>query len=208
MRYPRELSPDFGPAGPHETESSSVRDRNNRVCPVERAGGLDNRIRRWLHNPQKILGPYVKEGMTVMDVGCGPGLYAIEMALMVGESGKVIAADLQDGMLELVRKKIAGTEVESRVKLHKCEKDTLALSDDMDFVIAFYMVHELPDQSAFFGEIHAHLKPRGLLLVVEPPFHVSKAEFGETINRAKRVGLEITDQPRVMLSKTALLRKM
>ena len=48
-------------------------DRSENVCPVERAGGLDNRLRRWVHNPHKILGPYVKEGMTVMDVGCGPG---------------------------------------------------------------------------------------------------------------------------------------
>jgi ubiquinone/menaquinone biosynthesis C-methylase UbiE len=142
-----------------------------------------------------------------MDVGCGPGLYAIEMALMVGESGRVIAADLQDGMLDLVRKKIAGTEIEDRVTLHRCEKDTLGLSDDMDFVLAFYMVHELPDQSAFFSEIHSHLKPAGQLLVVEPPMHVSKAAFDETVSRARETGFEVTSKPIVMLSKTALLRK-
>jgi hypothetical protein len=78
----------------------------------------------------------------------------------------------------------------------------------MDFVLAFYMVHELPDQSVFFDEIHAHLQPRGQLLVVEPPFHVSKEAFDETINRATTVGFEKTHQPRVMFSKTALLRKM
>jgi len=48
-------------------------DRHNRVCPVERAGVLDHRIRRWLQDPQKILRPYVEEGMTVLDIGCGPG---------------------------------------------------------------------------------------------------------------------------------------
>jgi len=45
-------------------------DRNNHVCPVERAGILDYRIRRWLQNPQKILGPYIEEGMTVLDHCC------------------------------------------------------------------------------------------------------------------------------------------
>ena len=35
----------------------------NRVCPVELAGSLDNKIRKWFQNPQKILAPYIKEGM-------------------------------------------------------------------------------------------------------------------------------------------------
>ena len=48
-------------------------DKNKRVCPVEIADGLDNRVRRLLQNPQRILGNYVKEGMTALDLGCGPG---------------------------------------------------------------------------------------------------------------------------------------
>ena len=69
-------------------------DRTGRVCPVERAGSLDNTIRRWLQNPKKILGPYLDEGMTVVDIGCGPGFFSIDMAQMVGKSGRVIAVDL------------------------------------------------------------------------------------------------------------------
>jgi len=57
----------------------------NRVCPVELAGSLDNKIRRWLQNPQKILDPYVKEGMKVLDLGCGPGFFSTAMAKMVGK---------------------------------------------------------------------------------------------------------------------------
>ncbi len=53
---------------------------NERVCPVALSGSLDNSIRRWLQNPKKILSPYIKEGMTVLDVGCGPGFFSIEMA--------------------------------------------------------------------------------------------------------------------------------
>ena len=94
---------------------------NKRVCPVEIAGCLDNRIRRWIQNPQKILGPYIEEGMIVLDIGCGPGFFSIDMAQMVGKSGRVIAADLQEGMLQKLRDKIQGTELEERVTLHKCE---------------------------------------------------------------------------------------
>ncbi len=65
------------------------------VCPAELAGSLDNRMRRLLQNPLKILRPYVQEGMTALDVGCGPGFFTLPMAQLVGSSGRVIAADLQ-----------------------------------------------------------------------------------------------------------------
>ena len=50
----------------------------NRVCPVELADSLDSKIRRFLQNPQKILKPFVSEGMKVLDIGCGPGFFSIE----------------------------------------------------------------------------------------------------------------------------------
>lgn len=183
-------------------------DRSNRVCPVERAGGLDNRIRRWLQNPGKILGPYIKEGMTVMDLGCGPGFFSIEMAHMAGKSGRVIAADLQEGMLQKLRDKIDGTEIEERITLHKCEQSKIGVSEEIDFVLLFYIVHEVPDKDALFNEIETILKPNGQVLMVEPPFHVSKAAFEETIGKAINAGLTLVKNPKVFLSKTAMLKKV
>jgi ubiquinone/menaquinone biosynthesis C-methylase UbiE len=180
--------------------------RSNRICPVERAGSLDNGIRRWLHDPQKILGPYIREGMTVLDIGCGPGLFTIDMAQMVGKSGRVIAADLQDGMLEKLRNKIQETELEQRITLHRCGEDRIGVSDGVDFVLAFYMVHEVPDQQKFFDEVRSTLKPDGLVLIVEPPLHVSKRAFEETIDKARNVGLTPVERPRVFLSKAAVLK--
>jgi len=74
--------------------------RSQRVCPVENAGGLDNSVRRLLHNPAKILKPYIHEGMTILDLGCGPGVFTVEIATLLNCSGKVIAADLQEGCLK------------------------------------------------------------------------------------------------------------
>jgi ubiquinone/menaquinone biosynthesis C-methylase UbiE len=178
-----------------------------RVCPVERAGHLDSSFRRWLQNPQKIVGPYVKAGMTVLDVGCGPGFFSIEMARMVGASGHVIAADLQDGMLQKLRDKIQGTELESRITLHQCGRQRIGWTEPVDFALAFYMVHELPDQDAFFREIGSLLTSNGHVFIVEPPFHVSKAAFKETVSKAQRAGFTPVAKPRVALSKTALLMK-
>ena len=60
-----------------------------RVCPWWGGYFIDNRLRRLLHDPQKILRPYVKPGMTAMDIGCGMGLFSIEMARLVGDNGQV-----------------------------------------------------------------------------------------------------------------------
>lgn len=182
-------------------------DRNNRVCPVERAGSLDNRIRRWLQNPQKILRPYVGKGMTVLDIGCGPGFFSIDMAQLVGKSGRVIATDLQEGMLQKLREKIQGTALEERLTLHKCEENKIGVSENVDFVLVFYMFHEVPNQKEFLNEIGSILKPNGQVLIVEPPFHVSKPAFEEIIRKARNAGFTLVERPKVFLSKTAVLKK-
>lgn len=181
--------------------------QKHRVCPVERARGLDNKIRRWLQDPKRIIGAYIKDGMTVLDLGCGPGFFSLDMARMVGESGQVIACDLQKGMLDRLEKKIAGTELEKRVRLHLCKEDSIGVADQVDFVLAFYMVHEVPDKKLFFNEISNLLKAEGKLLLVEPPFHVSKATFEKTVEMAGAAGLRPVDRPRVSLSKAVLLQK-
>jgi ubiquinone/menaquinone biosynthesis C-methylase UbiE len=177
------------------------------VCPVENAGSLDNRIRTWVQNPQKILGPYLKEGMTVLDIGCGPGFFSIPMAHMVGKSGRVIAADLQDGMLRKLRDKIQGTDLEERITLHQCEEQRIGLSEKVDLLVAFYMIHELPDIEGFFHEVSSILKPNGRVFIAEPPFHVSKIAFEATLRKARNAGFIPVEQPKVLLSKTVLLKR-
>ena len=188
-------------------EKHAMSNRSNRICPVERAGGLDNRIRRWFQNPRKILRPYIEEGMTALDVGCGPGFFSVFMAQMVGESGQVIAADLQEGMLQKLREKISGTELENRIRLHKCEENKIGLSERVDFILLFYMVHEVPDKNIFFQEIVSILKPRGHVLLAEPAFHVSKSAFEETVRLTKDVGFTDIERPKLFLSKTVVLTK-
>lgn len=182
-----------------------VSDRTGRVCPVERAGTLDNRVRRWLQNPRRILRPFVGEGMTVLDLGCGPGFFTLDMADLVGEGGRVFAADLQAGMLEKIGDKIRGTDLESRITLHQCAATGIGLSEQVDFALLFYLVHEVPDKEAFFGELATMVRPGGRVLMVEPPFHVSKAAFADTVACAGGAGFADAAGPRVLLSKTAVL---
>lgn len=180
---------------------------NNKVCPVEKAGGLDNAARRLLQNPRKILKPFLREGMTVMDMGCGPGFFSVEMARMLGRSGKVIAVDLQKGMLDLVRQKIRGTELEQRIELHQCQSGSTGVTRKVDFILAFYVVHEVPDQAMLFNEFRSILNPGGIILIVEPKMHVGKKPFRTMTGMLTHAGFEITGSPKVFLGRSVVLRK-
>ncbi len=175
------------------------------VCPVELAGGLDNGIRRWLQNPNKILAPYIRSGMTVLDLGCGPGFFTIEMGRMLYDSGKVIAADLQQGMLDKVAAKIKSSELENTIQLHKCQDDRIGLAEKVDFILAFFMVHEVPDHDKLFAEVKTLLKPGGRMLIIEPNFHVSKESFNNMMEIINKYGLTEIDRPKHFLCRSVLI---
>jgi ubiquinone/menaquinone biosynthesis C-methylase UbiE len=180
-------------------------DKTHRVCPVEKAGVLDFNFRKFLQNPRRILQPYVKEGMTALDLGCGPGFFTVEMARLVGKTGKVIAADLQEGMLAKLQAKIRGAEWADRVTLHKCQADRVGLAQKFDFILVFYMLHEVPDQEKFLNEIRALLKPQGRILLVEPAFHVSRSEFQVSIGVMKGAGFAVLAEPSIRFSRAVVL---
>ena len=175
------------------------------TCPVELAGGLDNSIRKLVQNPQKILKPYIKDGMTVLDVGCGPGYFSVEMAKLLNGSGKVIAADIQAGMLDIIRKKIKGTALEQSIELHKSDTDCIGVVEKVDFVLAFWMVHEVRNQKRFFEELKSILKPNGLIFIIEPKIHVVKKSFNTMVNLLKDIGFTIVETPKVFFSRAVVL---
>jgi len=173
---------------------------------MEKAGSLDKGWRRLVQNPKKIFKSYLSEGMTALDVGCGPGFFTISLAEMVGKNGKVIATDIQQGMLDRVREKIKGTDLEQRLDLCLTPQDGLGVTEPVDFVLAFYVLHELPDIEKFLREIKSILKPNGHLFIAEPSFHVSKKEFSKTLQLIEQVGFTVAGHPRVWFSRTVLVQ--
>lgn len=176
------------------------------VCPYQMAWTLDNWVRRFLQNPYKIIGKYIKEGQVVMDLGCGPGFFSLAMAKLVGEKGRVISVDIQDEMLQIVKSKSELEGLSSRIVLHKAQPEKLGISEMVDFALAFYMVHEVPDKKSFLSEVASHLKPDGRFLIVEPKFHVSKSNFNSTLEIARSVGLEQVSEPRFSFDRAVLLK--
>lgn len=181
------------------------KEKEIKVCPVEVAGILDNSFRRLFQDPKKIIEPYVSKGMTILDLGCGPGFFTIEIAKKLSGSGKVIAAYIQVGMLEKVQKKIKGTEFAERIEIHKCKDDTLGIDEKVDLIFACWVIHEMPAHDRLFEELRSILKPGGKIFIIEPKFHVSKKAFGKMNSKLKSFGFMIIDTPKVFISRTVLL---
>jgi ubiquinone/menaquinone biosynthesis C-methylase UbiE len=156
-------------------------------------------------NPKKLLAPLIREGMTVLEVGCGPGFFTIEAARLVGSGGKVIAVDLQQAMLDQIQDVLKDKEFGRRIILHKCSEDQIGVTEPVDLVLAIHVVHELPDRERFFTEMKSILKDDGTLFLMEPSFVVLGKEFKETLEIADKAGFRAEKQKRKLLSRTVVL---
>jgi ubiquinone/menaquinone biosynthesis C-methylase UbiE len=176
------------------------------VCPAEHAGWLTVPVRRLFQDPRRILHGLIQPGDTVVDLGCGPGYFTLPMAQMAGPQGRVIAVDLQPGMLEKMSARAAAEGLGARITPHLCPADSLGLDDACaDFALAFYMVHEVPDAARFLAEVHAALKPGARLLVVEPRPEVHGQAFARLLDITRAAGFTEQRRSRGLLSRGVLL---
>ena len=189
-----------------QTLSSSSPDTHD-VCTWWHAYSFDNPLRKLVHSPRKVLGAYVEDGMTVMDVGCGMGHFSIGMAKMVGNEGKVFSVDLQPKMLEITQKRAKRADLMRRIFPHHCKPDKIGIDEKVDFILTFWMVHEVVDQESLFSELRSNLTDRGKILTAEPKMHVSRENFQKTLEIAQSTGLRLSGQPAIRFSLTALFER-
>jgi ubiquinone/menaquinone biosynthesis C-methylase UbiE len=181
-----------------------------RVCPWWVGYLLASPIRRWFEKPEEVLGPHLKSGATALDVGCAMGFFSLPLAELVGPSGRVICVDLQERMIRSLRKRAARAGLSDRIETRVCSTSSLGLRDlegEVDFALAYAVVHEVPDAAPFLAEIANALAPGGRLLIAEPKGHVSGEALEETVAIAEKAGLSVIDRPDIKRSRTVLLEK-
>jgi len=181
-----------------------------RVCPWWLGYFLASPLRRWMLDPIAALQPYVREGMTVLEPGPGMGFFTIELARLVGASGRVVAVDIQPKMLAGLKRRVAKARLPGQVEARLVSPDSLGVADlkgSVDFTLAFAVVHELPSVSKFFGEVRDASKPGASLLVVEPVGHVKEEDFESELAAAGQAGFAVKGRPAVRRSHAALLKR-
>jgi ubiquinone/menaquinone biosynthesis C-methylase UbiE len=177
------------------------------VCPWWLAYTFDHRIRHLFHKPERIFAPYLRKGMTALDIGCGMGFFSIGMAHIVGDTGAVIAVDLQQNMLNNLEKRACHAGVARIISCHCCEQDSIGCHLNVDIALTFWMVHEVPDQVRLFEQIYTALKPTGHYLLVEPKIHVFKNQYRESVELARQAGFIPAGNPAISFSRATLFTK-
>lgn len=180
------------------------------ACPVWVGYLLISPLRKLSQNPNKILSPYVKQGMQVLDIGCAMGFFSLPMARMVGSDGRVVCVDLQQKMIRSLEKRAGKAGLKDRIETRVCEDNKLGLQDlkgRIDFALAFAVVHEVPDRALFFSEVYEAMKSTGTVLVAETKGHVSKKDFDLTISAAEQSGFSISGTPTIRKSRSVVLKK-
>jgi ubiquinone/menaquinone biosynthesis C-methylase UbiE len=180
------------------------------VCPPWVGRLLLSPLRRLVENPKKIFGPFVDEGMVVLEPGCAMGFFTLPLARMVGPEGSVIAVDIQPEMLAALERRARKAGLIERLDIREAGSEGLGIADlarSADFCALIHVAHEVPDQIHLFSEISNTLKPGGRLLVIEPDWHVTPEEFEISLSAATAAGLRRIESATVQKGRKALLER-
>ena len=165
--------------------------RQHHVCPWWMGYLIASPLRNLAENPERILGPLVRPGMTAVDIGSAMGFFSLPLAKMVGPEGRVVCVDLQQRMLSTLEKRARRKGLDQIIESRQCTQEDLGLDDlagRADLVLAVHVVHETSFPQRFLAPCRSILKPGGRLLLIEPNGHVTDAEFESTRKLAHEAG--------------------
>lgn len=135
---------------------------------VEGAAWLDRAERESEEAPSKAIAALaIRKGAVVADVGAGSGYYTVRLARVVGPSGRVVATDLQPGMLDLIRQKLSAERLENVSLVQGRAGDPVLPANTFDLILMVDVYHELASPQVFVRRLKEALKPDGRLVLIE-----------------------------------------
>lgn len=141
-------------------------------------GGFDMERKKWNewlrgHVEEVLPEIGIKENQTILDFGCGAGLYAIPAARLVGKKGRVYALDKDAGALETLKESVRNGGL-GNVETILSSDLTGMKNETVDMVLLYDVVHLIEDRKELFVEIYRILKPDGIVSIY--PMHVGRDE--------------------------------
>ena len=140
-------------------------------APVMGVGGAD-----WLTRPERIkeedpdrmlAALEIKRGSVVADIGAGVGYHSWRLADIVGPGGRVIAEDIQEGMIDLLRKNIQARNLKNVDIVLGTPTDPKLPANAVDLVLMVDVYHEFSNPTVMMTRIRSALKPGGRVVLVE-----------------------------------------
>jgi predicted methyltransferase len=109
----------------------------------------------------------VAPGEVVADVGAGSGYFTERLAGLVGQTGRVYATDIQQGMLDLLGARVSRAKLENVTLILSDPADPKLPPNAIDMVLMVDVYHELGEPQTVLGHIRTALKPSGRLVLIE-----------------------------------------
>jgi ubiquinone/menaquinone biosynthesis C-methylase UbiE len=110
----------------------------------------------------------VARGHRLLDVGAGPGFFALPAAARVAPEGLVIACDISAEMLHRLSERAEAAGCAAAILLVRCEEAALPLHDrQCDRALLANVLHEAAAPVGLLAEVRRVLRPGGRLLVVD-----------------------------------------
>ena len=135
---------------------------------VEGADWLDRAERENEEDPDRAIDVMkIAKGSTVADIGAGSGYMTVKLARKVGPDGKVFANDIQQGMLDLLNKRLAKSKITNVSTVLGTQDDPRLPLEAIDLVLMVDVYHELSQPQLMLRHIKASLKPGGRLVLLE-----------------------------------------
>ena len=143
------------------------------------ANAIDNPLRRRIQPPREMPRRHaIRPGMTVLEVGPGNGRYTVETARAVGDTGKVIAVDIEPKMIERVIRR-AQAEGTTNLEAKMANVYDLPFPDGtFDAICMIAVISEIPHPHLALSEFHRVLKQAGTLafseLLTDPDYPLAQ----------------------------------
>lgn len=141
-------------------------------------------------------------GMVIADIGCGPGFFTLPAAEIVGHRGKVYAVDIQEEMLDELKKRNPPQNAEI---VHSSENHIPIEDGACDMVFIAFVFHEAADKPMFLKELKRMLKPGGKFLLLDwqkkvedkgPPYE-ERIAMSEVERLLKAAGFEMVTTEKI-----------
>jgi ubiquinone/menaquinone biosynthesis C-methylase UbiE len=135
---------------------------------VSGAPWLDRAEREVEEQPTRALQiMQIEQGTTVADIGAGSGYFTERLARLVGPTGRVFATDIQQGMIDLLKRRLSSERIENVTVILSELSNPRLPANTIDLALMVDVYHELSSPQIVLEHIRTALKPDGRLVLVE-----------------------------------------